>query len=128
MKALISLNLILLLTLTGWAQTGPETTVAGTWEGSSICTVANSPCHDEHVVYHIKADSKDASKFSIDANKIVNGKEENMGALSCVYTAAKKELYCDTPGEWRFTVSADKMVGTLHLHGTLYRNVELTKK
>lgn len=25
--------------------------VVGTWEGETICQVANSPCHDEHVIY-----------------------------------------------------------------------------
>ena len=104
-------------------------TVAGTWEGTSLCTVPNSPCHNEHVVYHVKPDPKDATKFSIDADKIVNGQEDFMGTLSCVFTAAKSELYCDTAGDWRFNVSGNKMVGTLHLKdGTLYRNVDVTRK
>jgi hypothetical protein len=25
--------------------------VAGTWEGTSLCQIKPSPCHDEHVVY-----------------------------------------------------------------------------
>jgi hypothetical protein len=112
-----------------WAQSKPDATVAGVWEGSSLCTVPSSPCHDEHVVYHFTADAKDSSKFSVDADKIVNGKEEFMGTLSCVYTAAKKELYCDSRGDWRFTIAGDKMVGTLTLKdGTLYRKVNVGKK
>ena len=124
-------TLILTLLLSHVVANGqtPAESVAGTWEGTSLCTVPNSPCHDEHVVYHIKPDPKNATKFSIDADKIVNGQEDFMGTLSCVFTTAKSELYCDTAGDWRFTVSGDKMVGTLHLKdGTLYRNVEVTKK
>jgi hypothetical protein len=103
--------------------------VSGTWEGTSLCTVANSPCRNEHVVYHVKPDPKDATKFSIDADKIVNGEADFMGTLNCIFTAAKSELYCDTAGDWRFTITGDKMTGTLRLKdGTLYRNVAVAKK
>ncbi len=124
-----SLAVALLLATISVAQNRTDVSVAGTWEGTSLCTVKNSPCHDEHVVYHIKPDPKDATKFSIDADKIVNGAEDFMGTLSCVFTAAKSELYCDTYGDWRFTISGDHMTGTLHLKdGTLYRNVDVHKK
>jgi hypothetical protein len=129
MKVTKLLLAIALFSPTTWSQSKPETAVAGAWEGTSLCTVPNSPCHDEHVVLHIKADLKDSSKFSIDADKIVNGEEEFMGTLSCVYTAAKSELYCDNPGDWRFTITGDKMVGTLTLkNGTLYRKIDVQKK
>lgn len=107
-----------------------SSTLAGAWEGSSICTVTNSPCHDEHVVYHIKAaDGNDPTKFAIDANKIVNGVEESMGTLQCTFTAEKNELYCDTVGDWRFIVTGSSMSGTLTLkNGTLYRRVNLKKR
>ncbi len=127
MKATTLLVVLVLSCVAAHAQS--TNTVAGTWEGTSLCTVANSPCHNEHVVYHIKPDPKDATKFTIDADKIVNGQEDFMGSLSCVFTAAKSELYCDTYGDWRFTITGDKMVGTLHLKdGTLYRNVDVTRK
>ena len=127
MRTNLLLLLILLLCAIVGAQSQPS--VAGTWEGTSLCTVPNSPCHDEHVVYHIKQDAKDATRFTIDADKIVNGEEEFMGALNCVFTPAKKELYCDTAGDWRFNVTDNKMVGTLPLkNGTLYRKVAVTKK
>jgi hypothetical protein len=111
---------------------GPQSasaSIAGTWEGSSLCTVPNSPCHDEHVVYHIKADANEPTKFLIDADKVVDGKEESMGTLQCTFTAAKSEVYCDTFGDWRFTVKGDTMAGTLNLKdGTLYRKVSVKKK
>ena len=94
-----------------------------------MCTVPNSPCHNEHVVYHIKPDSKDTTRFSIDADKIVNGQEDFMGTLSCVFTAAKNELHCDTASDWRFIFIGDKMVETLTLKdGTLYRKINLQKR
>lgn len=122
--------LMLAMTLLLLAPQAPaNSTVAGTWEGSSLCTVPNSPCHDEHVVYHIKAVGyNDPTKFSVDANKIVNGAEDSMGTLQCTFTAEKNELYCDTAGDWRFTVTQDSMVGTLTLkNGALYRKVSLRR-
>lgn len=122
----------LALTLLLLASQAPVTppTLAGAWEGTSLCTVPSSPCHDEHVIYHIKAaEDKDPKKFTIDANKIVNGSEESMGLLDCTFTAEKSELYCDTVGEWRFKVNQDTMAGTLTLkNGTLYRKVSLKRK
>jgi len=126
------MTLTLALTLLLVAPQAPATppTIAGAWEGSSLCTVPSSPCHDEHVVYHIQAaNDKDPTKFAIDANKIVNGSEESMGTLECSFTTEKKELHCDTAGDWRFKVNGDTIVGTLTLRdGTLYRKVSLKKK
>ena len=103
--------------------------VAGTWEGSSLCTVPNSPCHDEHVVYHIKPAPKGPARFLIDADKVIDGKEEFMGTIECTFTAEKGELYCDTSGDWRFSVKEDTMTGTLNLkNGTLYRKISVKKK
>ena len=34
--------------------------VLGSWEGDSKCTMPDSPCHDEHVLYQITEDKKDA--------------------------------------------------------------------
>lgn len=107
----------------------PKVSVAGTWEGSSLCTVPSSPCRDEHVVYRIKPEGDSPMKFAIDADKIVNGQEDFMGTIHCTYTAEKKELFCDTSGDWRFAVEGDAMTGTLHLKdGTLYRNISVHRK
>ena len=67
--------------------------IAGKWKGSSICQVKNSPCHDENVVYHISKAGND-STYSIQANKIVNAVEEDMGTLTGVYDKTKKTLSC----------------------------------
>ncbi len=124
------MTLLLAVLFAALQATQPGTpSLTGTWEGSSQCTVPNSPCHDEHVVYHIKPDTAGPNKFTIDADKIVNGQEESMGTLQCSFTPEKSELFCDTSGEWRFRVAGDTMTGTLNLkNGTLYRKVSLKKR
>src|SRR5512146_1809078 len=126
----MTLALALALLLFSPQAPANQPTIAGTWEGSSLCTVPNSPCHDEHVVYHIKAtDPNNPTKFAIDANKVVNGTEDSMGTLECKFTAEKNELHCGTSGDWRFTVTGKEMDGTLRLKdGTLYRRIRLKKE
>jgi hypothetical protein len=81
------------------------------------------------VVYHIKPEGDSPAKFAIDADKIVNGREEFMGTIHCTYTAEKKELFGDTSGDWRFAVEGDAMTGTLHLKdGTLYRKINVSRR
>ena len=57
--------------------------VLGTWEGESKCTVANSPCHDEHVIYRLAADKRDPNQVRLDAYKVVDGQQQFMGTLDC---------------------------------------------
>ena len=105
--------------------------VTGTWEGESICTVPNSPCHDEHVVYEISEDKKTAGKLETAAYKIVNGEKQYMGTLSCEYLPTNSELRCHYKEDdlWKFEVSGDSMKGTLVINGDkLYRRVNLKRK
>src|SRR5437879_13856087 len=41
----------------------------GAWEGESKCTVPDSPCHDEHVIYEIAADKTVPSGLKMDGDK-----------------------------------------------------------
>src|SRR6187397_922772 len=68
-----------------------DTLLVGIWQGTSICQVKNSPCHDEAVVYHISKGNV-ADSFIIQANKIVNGVEEDMGTLHFNYNAKANQL------------------------------------
>jgi len=36
--------------------------ILGAWEGESKCTLPDSPCHDEHVIYEISADRFERSE------------------------------------------------------------------
>lgn len=106
--------------------------ILGTWEGESKCTVPDSPCHDEHVIYEIAADKDASGGLKMDGYKVVNGERVFMGTLRCEYQAAKKVLSCTSRGkdsdDWEYTLSGDTLRGTLTINGkTLFRKIT-TKK
>ena len=75
----------------GYAQQTTADKIEGIWKGTSLCQVKPSACHDENVVYHIS--KKSANVYTIQANKIVNGAEVDMGTFdSVVYNEAKQTL------------------------------------
>jgi hypothetical protein len=85
----------------------------GVWRGASKCTVRPSSCNDEIVVYRITRVSKSDS-LAIDARKIVNGQEEEMGVIGCRSAASGAQLTCTMPnGVWRFMIRGDSLVGEL---------------
>ena len=117
----------LLTPVAGICQAKPD--VTGIWKGTSLCQVKNSPCHDEEVVYYIsKLDS--SSQCRIIMNKIVNKKEESMGAMKFEYDPATQTL-TSTDGvhnaQWKFSVNGKKMDGTLVYNNALYRIIKATK-
>jgi len=106
--------------------------VLGTWEGESICTIRDSPCHDEHVVYQIASQPGDPP-LKIDAYKIVNGQQEFMGTITCDYKGETHILTCTAPiarpNIWEFTVSGSTMNGTLKVDADkhLFRNIRVER-
>jgi len=125
---------ILFLSLAAFAQK-PASSIAGAWEGDSICTVRDSPCHDEHVIYEISRDSAAHSdsnrlgEWQISAYKIVNGKKDFMGTLPCFYEEQKQTLRCitkaRTEGDWEFIFDGETFRGTLKVgpDKTLFRKI-----
>ena len=104
--------------------------VLGSWEGDSKCTVADSPCHDEHVLYQIAEDKKVEFQLNLDAYKIVDGSPEFMGTLACHYQAKAGALSCTSSSrekdDWEFHLMGDQMAGRLLVDGkTLYRRITL---
>jgi hypothetical protein len=100
----------------------------GMWRGTSLCLVRPSSCNDEIVVYRItRAATQDS--VSVDARKVVNGREEEMGVLGCRLTTADAQLVCVIPnGTWRFTVRGDSLVGDLRLRdNTKFREVRTAR-
>jgi len=97
----------------------------GTWKGTSLCQVKNSPCHDEIVVYYITKTSTDSC--SINGNKIVNGVEEYMGTLPCKFDKKTNTLMSSAYGLWNFKLENGKLKGTLINKNNLYRIIELSK-
>ena len=133
LKALFNYQLLCLALLFAQCATAQknvaqiDTLLVGTWQGTSICQVKNSPCHDEVVVYHIsKADSVD--RYIIQANKIVNGVEEDMGTLHFDYNTKTNQLVSNEYGKWTFTINGRKMSGILIVKNEKYRVINLEKK
>ncbi|MFL5605321.1 MAG: hypothetical protein ACJ8AD_02625, partial [Gemmatimonadaceae bacterium] len=99
----------------------------GVWRGTSLCSVRSSPCNNEIVVYRITR-AKTGDSLSLDARKIVSGREEEMGVLACV-AAPGVQLTCTIPkGVWHFTIRSDSLVGELRLlDNTKYRDIRTAR-
>ena len=121
---------IVLASIAALARRAPAQSVAGAsnpvgiWRGTSLCLVRPSPCHDEDVVYRI-ARMKSSDSLSLDARKIVNAREEEMGVLACGLSAQNASITCTMPnGVWHFTIRRDSLVGELRLpDNTKFRDV-----
>ncbi|TDW96185.1 hypothetical protein [Dinghuibacter silviterrae] len=98
--------------------------LTGTWMGTSICQVKNSPCKNETVVFHFY---QAAETYTVTADKIVNGQPINMGKLN--FTLNKSTLTCVQPtGTWVLKVNNNHIDGTLiTADKVLYRKLSLTK-
>ena len=100
----------------------------GDWRGDSVCVVRASACADEKSLYHIKK-QESPDHFSLQADKIVDGKPITMGTIDCTYQQGKHALTCELPkGVLHFTLQASKLDGTMSMtDGTLWRNISLKK-
>ena len=110
---------------------GKDTGPSGEWRGDSTCTIKDSPCHDEIVVYRIKPAAQ-SNNFTLDASKIVKGKREFMGTLVCFYEASNHALSCKATehpnGIWSFQISGKHMQGFLVLEDKrLYRRISVAR-
>lgn len=106
-----------------------DSLLIGTWKGTAICQVRPSPCNDEIAIYHITRGAKPKT-FHFVMNKMVNEKEEEMGALDFYFDVAKQTLsYRDSQRNttWNFNVGDHQMDGTLVYKDQLYRIIKLTK-
>jgi hypothetical protein len=132
LRVLLTLTIIM-QTMKGTAQQASKDSIEGIWKGTSLCQVKPSPCHDENVVYRISK-AANGKIYSIQANKIVNGVEEDMGTLAGSYDEAQHILTVtikdrqDRTNVWLFKVEGKKMHGTLTIdEKTLYRIIEVKK-
>ncbi len=126
-KHLLLISICFCFFLKSFSQS--DKNITGIWKGTSICQVKNSPCHDENVVYHISA-GKAPDSFYIQANKIVNGAEEDMGTLGATYNSSKHLLtaHFRKDDTWEFKINGAQMDGTLIYNKTLIRIVKLRKE
>ena len=110
--------------------------VLGDWEGESVCVDRNRPaCKNEHVVYHLTKKEGEADGVTMRADKIVDGKAEEMGVLDCKHDASESTLTCEfnvngTHGVFEYAIKGDEMEGTLKLlpSGTLGRRIKVMKR
>ena len=124
-KTLLTLTFLLALGKNSIAQS-----LVGVWKVTSLCQIKNSQCHDENVVYHISKNSSGDS-YQIDASKIIDGKEDDMGTLNFSFNAQQKILYLiDSVQQvkWEFKVTGKEMHGTLISRGKLYRIIDLKRE
>lgn len=127
-RVLVAIAATFLIAGKAHAQAPVAVDPAGVWRGTSLCTVHPSACHDEIVVYRITRE-KTRDSLSIDARKIVNGQEEEMGIIGCRATAQGSKLTCTMRnGVWNFTIRGDSLVGELRLpNKTKFRDVRTAR-
>ena len=130
LKSSLLFSVILCLAVkTSQAQTGVvkiDTLLIGTWNGTSLCQIKNSPCHNETVVYHISK-KRGVDTFFVNANKIINGVEEEMGVLPFIYNKKSNQFTSHAYGIWTFIIAGNKLEGTLYHNGDLYRKIKVYK-
>jgi hypothetical protein len=114
------------------AQTGkpkPDSdALLGDWRGDSICVVRESACHDEKALYHFKQLGSQPNRFSVQADKIVDGQAVEMGTMECSYAPENHAaVTCSTSKlVLHLTLKGMSLDGTMNLSdGTLWRNISL---
>ena len=96
------------------AQAVPSPSV-GVWRGTSSCLVRPSSCNNDVVVYRISR-TQATDSVAVDARKVVDGQEVEMGVLGCGVDAQGRQITCSIPnGVWHFTIRGDSLVGELRL-------------
>jgi stress response protein SCP2 len=121
--------LILLLFILLFGKITTAQSFEGKWKGTSLCQVKNSPCHDELVVYHISKNST-GKTYEMIANKVVNGKEEEMGTIVFTFDDQQKTFVSVDSvrnAKWEFRIAGNSMKGTLVYKGNLYRIVDVKR-
>jgi hypothetical protein len=109
------------------AGTDDLSSVIGVWRGTSQCTVRPSACNDEIVVYYVSGTDRDHLQWV--ANKIVDGKEVEMGKSECQLAPAEHQVVCRIErGTFVFAIDGNRIHGRLDLQdGTRYRVIEVER-
>lgn len=133
-RALIAVASLLCTLMLSASAADKQTKLNGDWAGESICVGHRPACHDEKVVYHVKQHEDDPTIVTIAADKIIDGKPEEMGVLDFKYDSAKGTLFNEftkgsTHAIWEFTVKGDTMEGTLKIlpDKAVSRRIHVTK-
>lgn len=99
----------------------------GDWRGSSICLVKPSACRDEEALYQIV--KAEPLRYSLKADKIVDGKPVEMGTADCHFDQSSQALHCEFPkGYLDLTLTDDRLEGAMFLPDkTRWREIKLRK-
>jgi hypothetical protein len=92
--------------------------------------VRPSACRDEDSVYRISVAGQSQTRVTLSANKMVHGKEVNMGSSECGYSAETRVLDCPLPNgnTLNFVLDGDSLNGTMKLaDGRLWRKIGLRR-
>lgn len=109
---------------------GPTDQLVGTWQGRSLCVTTTRPaCSDETVLYRIRRPRPRVEAFTIQADKLVADRRENMGELSCRFEPVRQQLICPMQGgAWRFRWDGESLVGALlDRDGSLVRVIQVRR-
>jgi hypothetical protein len=89
--------------------------------------VKPSACHDEEALYHVRGAAD--GKLSLQADKIVDGKLEEMGTADCSYNASNNLLHCSFErGYVDLTLREDHLDGAMFLPDkTRWREIKLKR-
>lgn len=122
---------LLLIAAAFTTSASPQTSgdaLIGDWRGDSICVVRDSACRGEKALYHVKKLGQ-PDRYSMQADKIVNGQPVSMGTTDCVFAREKQTLTCELPkGVIHLTLRDTYLDGTMNLtDGTLWRNISLKR-
>jgi hypothetical protein len=114
----------------GATSTSAESAPAGDWRGESVCVVRESACRDEDSLYQFSQIPDKPDRYSLKADKIVDGKPITMGTTECSYDRSRRVLECaiSASNTLRFTVSGNTMQGTMTTRDNkLWRKITLKK-
>jgi hypothetical protein len=89
--------------------------------------VKESPCRDETNIYRISPIAGNERMVSVEASKLVDGKEIVMGTFEWRYDAQKHVLE-STDGAFRFTLDGQELNGTLTKDEVVFRRIYLSRR
>ncbi len=119
------------------AQDSEISKLVGDWFGESTCVNKEKfpACNDERVVYHVVIAASKTDTVTITADKIVNGKPEEMGTFDFIYDARRRTLTSEFKNDkvhivLELVVKDDVLEGTLSTlpERTLVRRIKVKKK
>jgi hypothetical protein len=107
--------------------------ISGTWEGTSLCQVKPSPCHDERVIYRFKRTAP--KRYRIDAYRLVERQEQFMGPVDVTFDPVGAVLDGITggsgkaAGRFRLVLHGSRLIGRITLtDGSVYRLIDVGKR